>query len=61
MINEAKFLAIQIDKTLSWRELINITASKISRGIGMLRYAKRYVPLSTVKTMHGSIGEPYLR
>ena len=27
----------------------------------MLRYAKRYVPLSTVKTMYGSIVEPYLR
>ena len=27
----------------------------------MLRYAKRYVPLSTVKTMYRSIVEPYLR
>ena len=61
MINEAKYLGIQIDKTLSWKEHINIIASKSSRGIGMLRYAKRYVPLSTVKTMYGSIVEPYLR
>ena len=61
MINEAKYLGIQIDKTLSWKEHINIIALKISRGIGMLRYAKRYGPLSTVKTMYGSIVEPYLR
>ena len=61
MINEAKYLGIQIEKTLSWKEHINIIASKISRGIGMLRYAKRYVPLSTVKTMYRSIVEPYLR
>ena len=61
MINEAKYLGIQIDKTLGWKEHINIIAAKISRGIGMLRYAKRYVPLSTVKTMYRSIVEPYLR
>ena len=36
MINEAKYLGIQIDKTLNWREHINIIASEISRGIGML-------------------------
>ena len=54
MINEAKYLGIQIDKTLGWKEHINIIAAKISRGIGMLRYAKRYVPLSTVKTMYRS-------
>ena len=57
MINEAKYLGIQIDKTLGWKEHINIIAVKISRGIGMLRYAKRYVPLSTVKTMYRSIVE----
>ena len=61
MINEAKYLGIQIDKTLSWKEHVNIIASKISRRIGMLRYAKRYVPFNTVKTMYGSIVEPYLR
>ena len=61
MVNEAQYLGIQIDKTLSWKEHINIIAPKISRGIGMLRYAKRYAPLSTMKTMYGSIVEPYLR
>ena len=55
MIKEAKYLGIQIDITLSWKEHINIIASKISRGVGMLRYAERYVPHSTVKTMYGSI------
>ena len=61
MINEAKYLGIQIDITLSWKEHINIIASKISRGIGMLRYEKRYIPLSTVEAMSGSIVEPYSR
>ena len=32
MINEAKYLGIQIDKTLGWKEHINIIAAKISRG-----------------------------
>ena len=30
MINEAKYLGIQMDKTLSWKEHINIIASKVS-------------------------------
>ena len=58
IIDKAKYLGIQIDKALSWKEHINIIASKISRGIGMLRYAKRYVPLSTMKTMYGSKSSP---
>ena len=61
MINETKYLGTQIDKTLSWKEHINVIASKISRGIGMLRYAQRYVPLSTIKIMYWSKVEPHLR
>ena len=40
MINEAKYLGIQIDKTLSWKEHSDIIASNISQRIGMLRYAE---------------------
>ena len=61
MINEAKYLGMQIDKTFGWREPINTITSKISRGTGMLRYTKRYVPLSTIKAMCRSIVEPCLR
>ena len=41
MINEAKYLGIQINKTLRRKGHINAIASKISRGIGMMRNAKR--------------------
>ena len=58
MINEATYLGIQIDKTLSWEKSINIIASNISRGIEMLRYAKGYIPLSTVKLCTGVWSSP---
>ena len=48
MINEAKYLGIQIDKKLSLKEHINTIASKISQGIGLLRYAKAALTQSHV-------------
>ena len=35
MINEALYLGVQIDKTLSWKEHVNIIASKILWEIGL--------------------------
>ena len=34
---------------------------KVSNGIGMLRLAKRYLPLETVQMMYRSLIEPYFR
>ena len=45
MINEAKYLGVQTDKT---------------RRIGKPRYAERYAPLIIVQTMYRRIIEPYL-
>ena len=35
--------------------------NKVSRGIGMLGLAKRYLPLETVQMMYRSLIEPYFR
>ena len=35
--------------------------NKVSRGIGMLRLAKRYLPLEAVQMMYRSLIEPYLK
>ena len=59
MINESRYLGIQIDKTLSWKDHVNIIASKISRALGMLSYAQRYVPMSTIKAMYGVKSSPH--
>ena len=34
---------------------------KVSRGIGMLKYSKRYLLLFTIQSMYNSLAEPYFR
>ena len=46
---------------LKWTSQLALTTDRISRGIGILRYAKQYLPISTVETMYKSFVEPYFR
>ena len=61
LVKQVKYLGVQVDHQLKWTSQLALTTNKISRGIGMLRYAKQYLPLSTVKTMDKSLVEPYFR
>ena len=49
MIGSNRYLGVQIDLEHEWREHITFVIGKISRAMGMLRYAKKYLPLDTVK------------
>ena len=49
MIGSNKYLGVQIDSELKWREHITFAIGKISRAMGMLKYAKKYLPLEIVK------------
>ena len=42
-------------------ESFNHCHEKISRGIGILRYAKQYLRPATIETMYKSLAEPYFR
>ena len=44
-----KYLGVQIDPSLNWKEQIDVAIGKISRGIGMLKYSKRYLSLQTIQ------------
>lgn len=41
-----KYLGVQIDAQLSWKEHITVAPSKISRGAGMLKYATDFFDVS---------------
>ena len=56
-----KYLGVQIDSSLNWKEQINVAIGKISRGIGMLKYAKRYLSLQTIQRMYFSIVGSHFR
>ena len=47
IIREAKYLGVMVDQHLNWKEQITTIKKKVSRGIGMLKYSKKFLPLLT--------------
>ena len=60
-ITSIKYLGVQVDQYLKWEGHLLTIINKVSRGIGMLRLAKRYFPLKTVQMMYRSLLESYFR
>ena len=61
MIKHIRYLGIEVDQFLSREVHISALIKKISRGIGMLRDGKRYLPLTTRHSIYKSIIEPHFR
>ena len=59
--SNVEYLGVQIDSQLSWEENITVALSKISRGVGMLKYSKKFLSLETVQKMYLGIVEPHIR
>ena len=52
---------ITVDQELRWTNNLTTITKMISRGIGIIRYAKQYLPPATIETMYKSLVEPYFR
>ena len=61
IIKQAKYPGVMVDQHLNWKEQISTIKNKAFRGIGMLKYFKKYLPLLTIKSMYKSHVEPYFR
>ena len=61
VVTKTRYLGIQVDNSLDWKEHIKIISSKIPRAIGFLKYAKNILPIASVKTLYTSIVEPHFR
>ena len=61
VVQKTKYLGVQIDNSLDWKEQIKTVSSKVSRAIGFLKHAKSYLPEETLRTMYTGIVEPHLR
>ena len=59
LVDEIKYLGVNVDDSLSWKEHIKSVTSKVSRGMVMLKHAKYYLPKASLKTLYSSIVEPY--
>ena len=61
IIKQAKYLGVMVDQHLNWKDQISTIKKKVSRGIGMLKYSKKYLPHLTIKSMYESLVEPDFR
>ena len=61
VICNTKYLGVQIDENLTWKNQIKSVTEKASRAIGFLKYAKHFLPETIVKTLYTSIVEPHFQ
>lgn len=59
LVNETKYLGVMIDNCLTWESHISAVQKKISRAIGLLKYAKNFVQTDTLINLYRSITEPH--
>ena len=54
-VHKSKTLGVIIDERLSWIDQIQNTVTKVSKGIGMMRRMKQFVPKSTLLRIYNAI------
>ena len=61
VVKETKYLDVQIDSSLDWKEQIKAISTKISRAVGFLKHAKSFLPQESLPTLYKVIVEPHFR
>ena len=61
VVQKTKYLGVQIDCSLDWKEQIKAVSAEVSRAIGFLRHAKSFLPLASLKALYKGIVEPHFR
>ena len=56
-----KYLGDYIDNKLKWKDHVKAVASKVTRGIAMIRYSKKFIPKYTLKMLYMGLVEPHFR
>ena len=57
VVQKTKYLGVQIDCSLDWKEQIKAVSTKVSRVIGFLKHAKSFLPIASLKTLYTGIVE----
>ena len=60
-VTNTRYLGVNIDSSLDWKEHIKAISSKVSRAIGFLNHAKGFLPQDTLKTFYTGSVEPHFR
>ena len=60
-VQSIKYLGVHIDDTLDWKKHTQEVSKKISRSLGLIKYAKRFLPLESLKKPYTGLVDPHLR
>ena len=52
VVYSTKYLVVQIDEDLTWKNQIKLVTDKVSRTIDFLKHAKHFLPETAVKTFY---------
>ena len=56
-----KYLGALLDNSLDWKDQVRAVSLKVSRGLGLPKHAKKFLPVSALTSLYTSIIEPYFR
>ena len=56
-----KYLGVILDNQMKWKDHISLISLKVSRAIGMIKYAKKVLPTNLLKMLYLGLVEPHLR
>ena len=61
VVSKIKLLGVLLDNSLDWKEQVQAVSLKVSRGLGILKHAKKFLPFSALTSLYTSIVEPHFR
>ena len=60
VVDDFKFLAITINKSLNWKSRVNVSCNKTLKYIAVIHKTNCYLPFSVLQTMYKSLILPIL-
>ena len=61
VVSKIKLLGVLLDNSLDWKEQVQAVSLNVSRGLGILKHAKNFLPFSALTSLYTSIVEPHFR
>ena len=52
LVQSTRYLGIYTDSCLDWKEHIISVSNKVTRALGIFKYAKLFLPLESLKTLY---------
>ena len=49
VVQKVKYVGVQVDNSLDWKEQIKVFSSKVSMEFGLLKHAKNFLPKSSLR------------